>query len=503
VTAPNRKLLIIGLDSAPPELVFDRFLSDLPNIRALVDAGICGPLESTVPPITVPAWASMMTGKDPGTLGVYGLRNRIDRSYRPMRVADSRWVREPTLWDLVSEAGLRSILVGIPQTYPVRPVNGCLVSSFLTPDTRAEFTYPPELRHEVERIAPGYLLDVPDFRTDDRGRVLRQIYEMTAQRFRLTRHLITSRPWDLAVHVEMGTDRINHAFWRYLDEFHRKHDPASPYRHAIRDYYRYLDREIGELIGVAGPEAAVMLVSDHGAKRIDGGICINEWLLQKDYLRLNRPPEGVARLEDCDVDWPRTTVWGAGGYYARIFLNVSGREPHGVLSSADYECFRDRLSEELAAIPGPDGEPLDTKVFRPESTYRECRGIPPDLIVYFGDLYWRSVGTVGCGDLYTAENDTGPDDANHAQFGIFALRGGGAARGRRESGMSLLDVAPTALSVLGLPRPADLQGRSLVAGISELAGPSATPTARPAPTTEYSEEEKRIVEERLRSLGYL
>jgi predicted AlkP superfamily phosphohydrolase/phosphomutase len=502
VTSPNRKLLIIGLDSAPPELVFDRFLPDLPNIRALIDSGTSGPLRSTIPPITVPAWASMMTGRDPGSLGVYGLRNRVDRSYKPMEVADSGWVVEPTLWDLASAAGLQSVLVGIPQTYPVRPVNGCLVSSFLTPDTRADYTYPPELRDEVEQVAPGYLLDVPDFRTDDKERVLRQIYEMTAQRFRLTRHLITSKPWDLAVHVEMGTDRINHAFWRYLDESHRKHDPASTYRYAIRDYYRYLDGAIGDLVRAAGVDTTIMLVSDHGAKRIDGGICVNEWLLGKGYLCLNRDPVDIAQLEDCDVNWTRTKAWGAGGYYARIFLNVAGREPQGALGEDEYDAFRDQIAEELAAIPDPDGNPLNTRVFKPEEVYSECKGIPPDLIVYFDDLFWRSVGTIGTGCLYAASNDTGPDDANHAQFGIFVLGGRQEATGE-ETGMSLLDVAPTALSLLGLSVPAGMQGVSLIGGSVESGNPSGTPDTPAQHAVAYTDEEKQIVEERLRSLGYL
>ncbi len=498
----RRKLLIIGLDCAPPELVFERFLIDLPNIRRLVDSGTWGPLASTIPPITVPAWACMMTGKDPGTLGIYGLRNRIDRSYEAMQVADSQWVQEPCLWDLASAAGLSVILVGVPQTYPVRPVNGCLVSSFLAPSTSAEYTYPSELRQEIERVVPGYLLDVPNFRTDEKDRVLRQIHEMTRQRFQLTRHLLTSRPWDLAVHVEMGTDRINHAFWRDLDASHRKHDPNSPYRNAIRDYYRYLDGEIGRLVEAAGPSTVVMLVSDHGAKRIDGGICVNEWLLEKGYLHLHSQPGGVAQLEDCEVDWARTTAWGSGGYYARVFLNVVGREPQGSVAEGEYESTRDRIAGQLAQVPTPEGKPLNTVIHKPDRVYRNCAGVPPDLIVYFDDLYWRSVGTVGGRQLYARENDTGPDDANHAQNGIFALQSAGRAIGEERSDLDILDVAPTALSVLGLPVPDDMHGRSLIPSCS-----TASPTAKPNPAASgldgYSAEEKQVVEDRLRSLGYL
>jgi predicted AlkP superfamily phosphohydrolase/phosphomutase len=136
---------------------------------------------------------------------------------------------------------------------------------------------------------------------------------MTEKRFKVTRHLMQTRPWDFVMHVEMGTDRIHHGFWRYLDETHRKHDPHSEFCHAIRDYYRYLDREVTTIIDLAGPETAVFIVSDHGAKRIDGGICINEWLMREGYLTLKKQPNTPTALEDLEIDWSKTTAWGAGG----------------------------------------------------------------------------------------------------------------------------------------------------------------------------------------------
>ena len=498
----NRKVLILGLDCAPPELLFDRFLNDLPNIRSLVGSGVYGSLESTVPPITVPAWMSMVTGKDPGALGVYGLRNRTDHSYRRMAVANARFIREDTLWDILSRAGKHVILVGVPQTYPPKPVNGCLIASFLTPDNRSRYTYPEALQAEVERIADGYVLDVRNFRTDDKAALLKQIYDMTEKRFRVTKRLMQTRPWDLVMHVEMGTDRIHHGFWRFLDETHRKHDPASEFKNAIRDYYRYLDREIGELIALAGADTAVLLVSDHGAKRIDGGICVNEWLLREGYLKLKAMPAVPTDLDDLEVDWEKTDAWGAGGYYARIFLNVAGREPQGIIPAGDYDSVRDDLARKLAAIPSPDGAPLPTKVFKPEETYRVCNGVPPDLIVYFGDLFWRSVGIVGGGNLYATENDTGPDDANHAQQGVFVLRDG-ISSNRRLENLDIRDVAPTVLALMGLPVPQDMQGRSVIADLQTERPTSDQQIAETPPEEVYTEEEKKIMEDRLRALGYL
>ena len=152
---------------------------------------------------------------------------------------------------------------------------------------------------------------------------------------------------------------------------------------------------------------------------------------------------------------------GAGGYYGRVFLNVRGREPEGVIAPADFERERTELAERLRALPGPDGQPLGTRVFTPQQLYRTVRGVAPDLIVYFGDLAWRSVGTVG-GGLYSEENDTGPDDANHAQHGLFIFhdprRPGG---GRRLDDLQIYDVLPTLLARYGVAAPDGLRGRAL------------------------------------------
>ncbi|MDA0748190.1 MAG: alkaline phosphatase family protein [bacterium] len=497
------KVLIIGLDCAPPELLFDQFLDDLPNIRALLDGGLHGPLHSTIPPITVPAWMSMVTGKDPGTLGFYGLRNRPDHSYRPMEIANSRLLQDNTLWDILSSAGKNVLVVGVPQTYPPKPVNGCLISSFLTPDNHSTYTHPPDLQPEIERIANGYILDVRNFRTQDRESLLHQIYEMTEKRFRVTRHLMQTRPWDFCMHVEMGTDRIHHAFWRYLDETHRGHEPNSKFRHAIRDYYRYLDQEIGTLIDLAGKDTHILLVSDHGAKRIDGGIRINQWLMQEGYLKLKHTPETPAPLENLEIDWPNTTAWGAGGYYARIFLNISGREPQGRIAPESYNTVLAELSTKLSAIPDSEGRPLETKVYNPREIYRTCNGVPPDLIVHFGDLLWRSVGTVGGSGIHTTGNDTGPDDANHSQHGVFILRSPQMPSGQTRTDLDIRDVAPTVLTLMGLPLPADMQGRSVIHGADPTQPAQIDSTTNAESDAAYTDEEKTEMEDRLRSLGYL
>ncbi len=455
----GKRVLIVGLDCAPPQLVFDRWRGDLKNLGYLMRGGIYGELESTIPPITVPAWTSMMTGKSPGTLGLYGFRNRANYSYDAMVFANSQYVKDERVWDILSRARKRSIVIGVPQTYPPKPLNGCLITSFLTPDTRCQYTYPPELGQEVEALVGEYMLDVDDFRTDEKDHLLGQIYKMTERRFRVTKHLMTTQPWDFFIVVEIGLDRIHHGFWKFFDEGHRKYQPGSKYEGAVKDYYLSLDRQVGELLSLVGKDTAVMVVSDHGAKGMRGGICINEWLMERGYLRLKEKPTRMVPFSEVKIDWDRTTAWGEGGYYCRLFLNVKGREPKGTIERSRYDEVRNRLKRELEGLTDDEGNHMGTRVFKPEEIYPVVNGIAPDLIVYFGDLRWRSVGSVGIGSIHTFENDTGPDEANHSQHGIFIMKAAEMEARGKVSGLHVMDVAPTVLHCLGLRVPEDMEGK--------------------------------------------
>jgi predicted AlkP superfamily phosphohydrolase/phosphomutase len=460
----KRKVAIIGLDCATPQLLFDRYLSDLPTLKRLVRGGVWGRLRSSDPPITVPAWACMTTGVDAGVLGFYGFRNRKDYSYDGMAFATSAAVKRDRVWDRLSREGLRSIVIGVPQTYPPRPFNGDMVTCFLTPSVESQFTHPPELKGEIAGLLGGeeYLLDVKDFRTDDKKFVLNQCYKMTEQRMKIATHLLKSRPWDFFMMVEMAPDRIYHGFWSHTDPTHPKYVAGNEYENCIRDYHRWLDARMGELVTALGPETVILVVSDHGAKKMDGGICVNEWLVRSGWLALADKPSKPTPLGKCKIDWSKTRAWGEGGYYARIFLNVRGREPNGIIPAADYEKVRNQLKAAIEAIPDHRGKPLGTKVLKPEEIYRKTAGVPPDLLVYWGNLDWRSVGQVGMGSVYTFENDTGPDDANHDYNGIFVMYDPAhPGAGRQLDGLSIMDVAPTVLRLYGIAPEADVQGKPI------------------------------------------
>lgn len=471
MTMPVQRIAIIGIDSAPPDLIFDQWLDRLPNLRALTRRGVYGRLESTIPPITVPAWMSMMTSQDPGTLGLYGFRNRKDHSYTGLGFASSLAVKPPTLWELLGEAGWRSIVLGVPLTWPPKPVKGVMVSGFPVPPDAA-YTYPEGLQAEVERVTGGYMPDVKEFRTENKAWLLGQLHEMTRKRFRLARHLISEYPWELFMMVEIGPDRVQHAFWRQMDPLHPRYSPGDPHEHAIRDYYAALDGEIGELVAALPEETVVLVVSDHGAKRMDGGIRFNEWLRREGYLHLKREPERAVKIGEAEIDWSRTLAWGDGGYYGRCFLNVKGREPEGVIESEDYERVREEIASKLRGLTDERGQAIGTRVYKPQEVYQRCDNVPPDLIVYFGDLNWRSVGTVGGSEgIWTHENDTGPDDANHSQHGLYVLAprsetaastGPWSGCPRRDDGARIYDIAPTLLSLAGRPIPPHMVGRPIL-----------------------------------------
>ncbi|MFO7740925.1 MAG: alkaline phosphatase family protein [Anaerolineae bacterium] len=468
-----RKVMVFGLDCAPPAVLFetssenDLGLKDqLPNLSRLIDRGVYGPLSSSIPCITVPAWTSMLTSKDPGVLGFYGFRNRTDHSYDRMNIATGNAIHEPRVWDVLGEADKASVVVGVPQTYPIKPLNGYLISSFLTPNTDRQYTFPNDLRYEIDRVLDGetYDVDVPQFRTEDKDFLLKQIQVMTRKRFKVIKYLVREKPWDFFMFVEIGLDRIHHGMWKFWDPGHGKYEPGNPYEDAIPAYYRYLDRELGEILGILDDDTVVMVVSDHGGQAMDGGFAINEWLRREGLLVLRDEPlyEGLVPFEKVEVDWEKTTAWGAGGYYGRIFMNVKGREPHGKIPADEYEQARDELKERIEAIPDHEGNPMGTVAFKPEDLYREVRNVAPDLMIYFGNLRWRSVGSFGLPDVHTFENDTGPDDANHAQEGVFILwdprkdYGGSYV-----DGLQLMDVTPTILNVMGVQIPSDMQGKNI------------------------------------------
>jgi predicted AlkP superfamily phosphohydrolase/phosphomutase len=486
------KICVLGLDCAAPDIIFQD--ERLVNIRRLMDLGVYGRLQSVVPPITVPAWMCMATSQDPGSLGLYGFRNRADHSYENLRFANSTSIKALAIWDYLARQGKKSIIVGVPPNFPPRRVNGISIGCFLTPDpARDEFVYPPAFKAKITELVGEYPVDVKNFRTERKDWLRDQIFAMSRKQWKVVHWLLQEQEWDYFHFVDIGLDRVHHGFWDCFDKQHINYQAGNPYENVIPDYYLWLDEQIGRVMESLDDDTALLVFSDHGAQKLDGGFAVNQWLIEQGMLVLNRQPEAITPFNQLDVNWAKTLAWSEGGYYARIFLNVQGREPQGVIPAGEYESFRNQLKMKLEAIKDDGGRPLNSPVFKPDEIYQRVRNVAPDLIVYFGGLCWRSIGTVGHDGNYLRENDSGPDACNHSQFGMFTLASPNWPVQGECEGVGLLDLAPTLMDLAGFAIPESMQGKSLLARMQKLG---------PGLRVESGEAEKAI-HDRLAGLGYI
>jgi len=434
------RVVVLGLDCAAPDFLFERWRDQLPNLSALMARGGWGRLRSCHPPITVPAWRVMSSGRDAGQHGVYGFRNRSGTGYADLALAREVDFVDP-VWERLAARGLRTTLVGLPGTYPAPRLHGACVSGPLCPGLDADGVWPPALAAHLRSAWPDYAFDVADHRLMEPEALLEAVEAMIAGRFALVGELAARDDWNLLWMVEIGTDRLNHALWHHIDPAHPRFVPDSPLAEALLGVYRRLDARIGELVRACDDgDTAFFVVSDHGARPMVGGFCVNSWLVERGYLTLRAEPEGPTRFDPELVDWGRTRVWGAGGYYARLFFNVQGREPEGIVAASEVEALSRELAEALEALRGPDGAPMGNLARRPDQLFERARGLPPDLFVYLGQLAWRSLDTIG-GPVFTEANDTGPDAANHAWDGVFISAGAGVPALGEVDGLALIAVA--------------------------------------------------------------
>ncbi len=456
------KVIVIGLDCATPQLLFDRYRADLPHISRMMEHGTWGKMRSTVPPITVPAWMSMMTSKDPGDLGVYGFRSRRPGSdYGDMDIANGRlFAGSKKLWDYLGDAGKTVGLLGVPATYPPSPVNGIMVTCFLTPDASVEFTYPSSLKKEiVEMCTPDdYIFDFANRTQEPPDAVLETIYRMTNQRQKIMRDWVKNKQWDFLMMVEMGVDRIHHYLWHYIDPQHKDYVPGNPHEQKIKEYYQHIDRFIGELQTLAPEGTIFYVVSDHGAKRMEGMFVINEWLIENGYLVLNTWPEKPTTIEKCDVDWGRTKAWAWGGFYSRLFINVKGREPQGCVEPDEADALLEEIRGKLLAVKGPDGQQLKHLIYRSHELYENPKGDVPDLLIFWGDLFWKVAGTVGYHRLYIDQDDRGLDYGVHDWDGVFVKYDPVQKGAGEKESITIFDVMPSILNDFGVTIPNGLRG---------------------------------------------
>ena len=425
--------LVIGLDCVPPRLFDFPWAASLVNLQALWRGGSAFRARSTVPPITVPAWASMTTGRSPGELGLYGFRDRIAGSYNH-RINLAHRCRAPRIWDTLSAQGYRTAAVSVPLTWPVVPrehtQDPLVISGLLTPSRHERWCNDDSVAAALTATCGHFIPDVLAYRNVPLEEVLGQAHALTKQRFAMVRQLLQAQAWDFMMLVDIAPDRVHHAAWRHLD-------PAHPYFNAhTREhaqavaYYHALDDEVGRLCASLPATWSVRIVSDHGAKARLGAFYINAYLEQLGLLTwkeegspaCSEPQQAQkGRPTTDDIDFSRTLAWAEGGYYARVYLNLADRDPEGVIHARDAARTLEEVRAALLGAPLPADLPAPW-VVRPEEVYPQAQGNPPDLMACFGDLAITPLaGRAPRNALYepAAQDDT--DSCVHDWDGLLAL----------------------------------------------------------------------------------
>ena len=285
---------------------------------------------------------------------------------------------------------------------------------------------------------------------------------MTETRFALARHLRDTRAWDFFMMVEMGTDRIHHAFWRYLDPEHPDYEPGNPFESGdprLLPLRRRRDRP--SCWRASTTTRLVLVVSDHGAQAMDGGIQVNEWLMREGYLVLKEQPAAPIPIGKARSTGRDTRLGPTAATTGRLFLNVAGPRAagHG-RPPEEYEALRDELIAKLEALGDEQGGRSARGSSSPRSSTARSTGSPPDLIVYFGNLTWRAVGTRRQRPRSTSRERHRPRRRQPRQDGHLHLAGPGMPQAAPTARHALRHRADRA-DALGMPVPADMRGRPL------------------------------------------
>jgi predicted AlkP superfamily phosphohydrolase/phosphomutase len=459
-----RRLLLIGLGGATPDLALSAWRNELHTLDLLVERGVWCGLRASQPTAGTPAWLSLLSGLDPGQLGIYGPRRRVNHSYTPPVAVDSRAIRDPRLWDMLGAAGKHVGVVGAPATTPALQLQGHLIGDIPLPDG-SPATFPATLAQQVSTwlgeamLSPGAAGATTP--ADNADQLIQETYTRAEQRFLLARRLLARDVYDCFVMMDDGIANIQRALWDSFDSTHPRYTPDHPFAGTIGSFYRFVDDQLFELLELVDDDTIVAVVSVGGAQALLGELALNEWLIAQGDLVLQSAPSGPSRLEQCAIDWERTRAWADDA--GAIYLNVAGREPLGAIPAEQAEQARRELAERLRALVDKNGaQALD--VYRPEVFYAATQGVAPDLIVACAQPGWRTTAIVGRGSVWADSRAAELDAAYELPHGFLVIYdprnlGGG----RRLNEATIYDVVPTLLTLLGQPVPPRLHGQ-VIAG---------------------------------------
>jgi len=459
----GRRLLLIGLDGAAPELAIGAWRTDLHTFEMLTNRGARGRLRSSLPWTSVPAWQCLLSGQDPGRLGIYGAERRLNHSYAAPIPIDSHAVQEARLWDILGRAGYQVGVVGAPATTPAPRVHGHLIGD--RPSNGVIATYPESLGGQVAQWLADDL-PVQPATGDEIDQIVGAAYARTEQRFRLAHRLLARHTYNCFVFCDDGIATVQRALWHTIDVTHQRYTKQHPFADAISAFYRFVDDQIGELLELVDDDTVIAIGSANGAQALDGELALNDWLIEQGELRLFSMPARPTPLADCDVDWANTRAWaGASG---AIYLNMAGREPQGNIAPEQAEQVLASLSDRLRKLIAPDraaqlvADPA-IEVYRPNMLYSTTQGVAPDLLALFNQPGWRTNALVGHTGSWLSTRATAMDSAYESPNGfliVYDPRSPGSGSELHDA--TIYDVVPTLLAPFDEPIPARSRGRVLL-----------------------------------------
>jgi predicted AlkP superfamily phosphohydrolase/phosphomutase len=533
-----KRVLLLGLDGMTYSVLDPAFeAGHMPVFKRLLDRGASGVLTSTVPPYTPPGWTSIFTGVNPGKHGIFGFTLGNVQSSKGLVSLDR--VTAPAIWNAANAQGVRMGLFNIPMTYPAPAVDGFAVSGMLTPEgggkTPENFTHPESLSAAIGGVVPGYEIDIEvDYEQDWKSTaIIERLSANLDKKRRALAHLMEGhQDLGLLFGVLEAPDRLMHVHYKYIDprceHFHRPE--AAPIRERAWEFFDEMDAMIGDMLAWAGNDGFVVTMSDHGFgpkdKSVNVNLALREWgLLSIGGAGAVTKSAGVRTLArkakkvlpksvwqkakgaaQASIDWSRTKAFSAPIPQQGIYVNLQGREPHGVVAQSEYEAVRDEIVARFSELVDPDdGKPVLDRIYRREEVVTGPQAVDaPDLFpVCRAYSYELSDG------LYSPrvlDDYRALPRGFHHMDGIFGIAGPGI---EARSGLqaSLYDVMPTALHLAGLKVP-EVDGRVLTEWLPD--GPPPVIEAMDLPlagsgaeASPYSAEDEAAIEESLRNLGYL
>ncbi len=556
------RTLLVGLDAACWEYL-DPLLhaGRLPTIQKLINSGIWGVLNSTMPPWTPAAWSSIATGKNPGKHGVFDMLWRKPGEYG-FRPTNAHLRQGTPFWQYLNAAGVRVGLVNVPFTHPPTPIQGFLLCGFGTPDSARDLTWPPEAQQWMESQFGPYhpVVSTEVLRSGHPEEILATEKRHQAYLVEAGAALAEKYQVDVLVINLMLTDHANH---------------KMPTMELVQEAYLQSDADLENLISSFQPDN-VMLISDHGSSRLKGDFLFNIWLREHGYcvyhenapgqqdaalnwlleywfqdhlnwsgrsekmlrrfirIVLPRLPKKMqssfwAKIQDVipyaeahmrlstKPDFNRTAIFPGSLNSGLLYFNIINREPSGVIPAEEKKVLVAKLKDELSKILEPDtGEPLFAAIFSSDELYAgPATGQAPDIVV---DAY-RSQWNIRTRqpaphkgkrhDRYFVTFDQNRDFGWHSPDGVFIFSGRVVQSSQTAHSGHLMDVPATLLHIYDVPVPEDwdghVMGELLAPELSDRPIRTQPGDAEPQTIEEslYSSEEDDLMINHLRALGYL